>query len=67
MPEPRSLLGAVTELGRTEHFSVVDPTLLMDFMFELVNQYPLLLLAYISEQRDMSITAESIQRFEPPQ
>ena len=59
MPEPRSLPGAVTELGRTEHFSVVDPTLLMDFMFELVNQYPLLLLEYLAEQNEMEITATS--------
>ncbi len=31
----------------------------MDFLYELVNQYPLLLLEYVSEQAEMEITATS--------
>ncbi len=65
--EIRNLPQAVIELSGQEHFAHVPDSLLMDFMFELVNQYPLHLLAYISEQRNMSITAESTQRFDPPQ
>ena len=65
--EPKNLPQAVIDLSGQEHFAHTPDSLLMDFVFELVNQYPLHLLAYISEQRDMSITAESTQRFVPSQ
>ncbi len=63
MTEPRNLPNAVTELGRTEHFARVESALLMDFVYELVNQYPLLLLEYVSKQAEMEITATSTVRF----
>jgi len=65
--DPTSIPEAVTDLSRQEHFSAGDSNLMMDFVYELVNQYPFLLLAYVSEQRQMTITAESTQRFDPPQ
>ena len=63
--EPTNIPAAVNDLCGQQNVEATNAQIQMDFVYELVNQYPLLLLGYISEQTDMTITAESTQRFAP--
>ncbi len=50
---------AINELCRQEKVEATNDSVQRNFVFELVNQFPLLLLEYVSEQNEMEITATS--------
>ena len=56
--QPTTIREAIDDLIGQEIFDVTD-IIQHDFLYELVNQYPLLLLEYVSEQTEMEITATS--------
>ena len=56
---PTTIYEAINELCRQERVEATSESMQRDFVFELVTQYPLLLLEYVSEQAEMEITATS--------
>ena len=65
-PRPTNIPEAIDELVGQANVEASNESVQHDFVYELVNQYPMLLLEYISQQTDLAITAESTVRF-PPQ
>ena len=56
---PTTIFEAINDLCRQEKVEATNDIVQRDFVFELVHQYPLLLLEYISKQVEMEITATS--------
>jgi hypothetical protein len=63
--QPTNLPEAVTDLCGQKGVEATHASIQMDFVYELVNQFPYLLLEYVSEQNEMIITAETSIRMEP--
>jgi hypothetical protein len=61
--QPTNLGEAVEDLCGQQNVEATHASIQMDFVYELVKQYPLLLLEYVAEQNEMTITAESSVRF----
>ena len=57
--KPTNLPEAVDDLCGQQTIEATNRNVQMDFIFELVDQYPLLLLEYVAEQAEMEITAKS--------
>ena len=56
---PTTIYEAINDLCRQEKVEATNDSVQRDFVFELVTQYPLLLLEYLAEQAEMEITATS--------
>ena len=61
--QPTNLPEAVEDLCGQQNVEATHASIQMDFVYELVTQFPLLLLEYIAERTEMMITAESTVRF----
>ena len=61
--QPTNLPEAVTDLCGQQNVEATNASIQMDFVYELVKQYPLLLLEYVSDKAEMEITATSTVRF----
>ena len=57
--QPANLPEAVDDLCHQANVEATHASIQMDFVYELVNQFPLLLLEYLAEQNQMEITATS--------
>ena len=62
-PQPTNIQEAIDDLVGQETVEATNESIQHDFVYELVNQFPLLLLEYVSEQAEMEITATSTVRF----
>ncbi len=56
---PTNIPEAVNDLCHQLNVEATNATVQMDFIYELVHQFPLLLLEYVSKQAEMEITATS--------
>jgi len=61
--QPTNIHEAINDLCHQANVEATNPTVQLDFVYELVKQYPLLLLQYVAEQSPMEITATSTVRF----
>ncbi len=61
--QPTTIHEAVHDLCQQQNVEATNPSVQIDFVYELVNQYPLLLLEYLAGQNEMEITATSTVRF----
>ncbi len=62
-PQPTNIHEAIDDLVGQEGVEATNESIQHDFLYELVNQFPLLVLEYVSQQAEMTITAESTVRF----
>ena len=61
--QPTNIPEAVNDLCQQQNVEATNSSVQMDFVYELVNQFPLLLLEYISDEAEMEVTATSTVRF----
>ena len=61
--QPTNIHEAINDLCQQANVEATNAAIQSDFVYELVSQYPLLLLEYVSEQAEMEITATSTVRF----
>ena len=61
--QPTNLPEAVNNLCGQQNVEATNANVQMDFVYELVNQYPHLLLEYMSEKCEMEITATTTVRY----
>ena len=57
--QPTNIPEAVTNLCQQQNVEATNSSVQLDFVYELVNQFPLLMLEYVAEQAEMEITATS--------
>ncbi len=61
--QPTNLPEAVDDLCGQQNVEATHASIQMNFVYELVRQFPLLLLEYVAAQTEMEITAKSTVRF----
>ena len=61
--QPTNIPEAVEALCQQVGVDATNANMQMDFIYELVNQFPLLLLAYVAEKAEYEITATNTVRF----
>ena len=59
MSTEERLAEAVTALCHEANVEATNVNMQLDFIYELVNQFPLFLLEYVAKQNEMEITATS--------
>ncbi len=61
--QPTNIHEAIDDLVGQEKVEATNESVQHDFLYELVNQFPLLVLEYVAAQAEMEVTATSTVRF----